>query len=107
MDALTASRRLSELGVIDVRETYEWDAGHIDGALHVPMDQLLSRRHEIPADREVLFVCRVGGRSGQATEYFAREGYKAVNLDGGMLAWAAARLPIVTDAGERGVVADH
>lgn len=107
MDALTASRRLSELVVIDVREPYEWDAGHIDGAFHIPMDQLLARRGDIPSDREVVFVCRVGGRSGQATEYFAREGYKVENLEGGMLAWEATRLPIVTDTGDAGTVAMH
>ncbi len=84
---------------LDVREDDEWAAGHIDGAVHIPMDQLLARRGDIPSDREVVFVCRVGGRSGQATEYFAREGCRVENLDGGMLAWEGAGRPMTTDDG--------
>lgn len=81
--------------ILDVREDDEWAAGHIDGALHLPMMTIPPRLAEIPADREVVVVCRVGGRSAQATQYLLQNGITAVNLDGGMLEWAAAGLPMV------------
>ena len=55
-------------------------------------------------ERPVVFVCRVGGRSAMAAWSFARAGYDAHNLDGGMLGWSASGLPL---APEDGRVADH
>ncbi len=83
--------------LLDVREPQEWAAGHIDGAHHVPMSELPARVGEVPGDREVVVVCRVGGRSAQVTAWLRAQHVPAVNLDGGMAAWAEAGRPMVSD----------
>ena len=87
-----------ETSVLDVREQVEWDHGHIDGARHLPMTQLVERREEIPQGR-LLVVCRVGSRSAQVTAYLVQQGYDAVNLHGGMVDWAAAGRAMVSETG--------
>jgi len=84
------------LAVLDVREPREWAHGHIEGAVHVPLMELPNRREEVP-DGRVLVVCRVGARSAQATRYLAQQGLDAVNLEGGMVDWAAAGRPMRSD----------
>ncbi len=79
---------------LDVREHDEWQAGHIAGALHVPMGELGARQAEIPTDRLLIAVCRSGNRSAAVTDALLRAGYRAENLAGGMQAWLAAGLPI-------------
>jgi rhodanese-related sulfurtransferase len=91
--------------VIDVREPEEWVAGHLPDAVHLPLGHLVSRLAEVPTDREVVVVCRVGSRSAQATAYLNATGHRALNLDGGMLAWAAAGKPMVSETGAPPVVA--
>jgi rhodanese-related sulfurtransferase len=85
-----------EAFLLDVREDDEWSAGHIEGALHVPLMTLPQRMAEVPSDREVVVVCRVGGRSEQAVHFLVQNGIDAFNLDGGMFAWEAAGRPIVS-----------
>lgn len=85
------------LAVLDVREPVEWHHGHVAGALHVPIGELVQRVEEVPTDRQVLVVCRVGGRSAQATAWLQQRGVEAVNLDGGMLEWEAAGRPMVSE----------
>jgi len=87
------------LAVLDVREPVEWEAGHIEGALHIPLGELVERRDELPA-AQTLVVCKVGGRSAQAVAYLAQQGYEVVNLDGGMLDWEAAGRPMVSETGQ-------
>jgi rhodanese-related sulfurtransferase len=84
------------LAVLDVREPFEWQAGHIDGALHIPLGELSGRLGDLP-DGQTLVVCKVGGRSGQAVAWLAQQGYDVVNLDGGMLEWQAAGRPMVAE----------
>ena len=91
--------------LLDVREPEEWVAGHAPDALHVPLGEVTARLAEIPADRQVVVVCRSGARSAQATAYLNRTGRTAVNLDGGMHAWAAAGRPMVSETGQPPVVA--
>ena len=84
---------------LDVREQAEWDAGRIAGALHVPLNELGLRYEELPQDRQIVCVCRSGGRSGMATQALARAGLDIENLDGGMKGWLAAGLPIEPPGG--------
>jgi len=88
------------LVVLDVREDDEWAAGHIEGALHIPLAQLPDRAGELSSAAQVLCVCRVGGRSAQATMWLRRAGVEAVNLDSGMNGWVAAGHPMVSETGE-------
>jgi rhodanese-related sulfurtransferase len=93
-----------DVTVLDVREQEEWDAGHISGARHVPLAELPHRVDELPSDDRLLVVCKVGGRSAEATSFLRQHGRNAVNLDGGVLAWSRAGRPLVTPAGAPGSV---
>jgi rhodanese-related sulfurtransferase len=86
--------------LLDVREPDEWAAGHAPGAFHLPMREIPMRMGEVPADREVVVVCRVGARSAQVVAYLMQQGWDRVaNLDGGMHAWEAAGRPMVSENG--------
>ncbi|MFD3545653.1 rhodanese-like domain-containing protein [Streptomyces sp. NPDC058655] len=95
----------SEGFVLDVREDDEWAAGHVEGALHIPMSDFVARFGELTEavddGRRVHVMCRVGGRSAQVTQYLVRQGVDAVNVDGGMQAWDGAGRPMVTDSGNQ------
>ncbi len=86
------------LAVLDVREPDEWAAGHIAGAIHVPLVQIPQRAPELPAGRQVLVVCRVGSRSAQATAFLQQRGIDAVNLADGMVGWMRAGRPMVAES---------
>ncbi|HUP44251.1 MAG TPA: molybdopterin-synthase adenylyltransferase MoeB [Thermoanaerobaculia bacterium] len=78
----------SKVVIVDVREPYEWAAGHLEEARHIPLQQVPSRIEEIPRDAEVIMVCRSGARSANAQQYLLSRGYTRVkNLVGGMTAW--------------------
>lgn len=83
-----------DLVVLDVREDHEWVAGHIDGAVHIPLGQLMSRMGELDPSAHTLVVCHVGGRSARATEWLHAQGHDVVNLAGGMDAWEQAGRPV-------------
>jgi rhodanese-related sulfurtransferase len=85
--------------LLDVREDDEWEAGHIEGSLHIPLMQLAHRFGEVATTGQTLVVCRVGSRSARATAYLVQQGVDAVNLAGGLAAWAAASRPLVSDDG--------
>ena len=86
-----------EVQLLDVREVPEWVAGHIEGAVHVPMHQLHAARDQLASDRTIVCVCRSGHRSAAVAAALRRAGYDAVNLLGGMHAWAADGLPFVAE----------
>jgi rhodanese-related sulfurtransferase len=68
------------------------------------MSDVPARMAEIPPDAELFVVCHAGGRSQRVAQYLARNGYRPVNVSGGMLAWAGAGRPVVTDDGGTGAV---
>lgn len=90
--------------LLDVREADEWAAGHAAAAVHIPLGSLGERVGELPKAGRIICICRSGGRSGRATEALIGAGYDAVNMTGGMQAWAAAGLPMVTDDGSEPAV---
>ena len=102
--SVPASSVAEDAVVLDVREDDEWAAGHIDGSLHIPMHELPARLAEVPADGPLVVACKVGGRSAQVVAWLAQQGYDVANLDGGLLAWASARRPLVRDDGAPGGV---
>lgn len=85
----------ADLVVLDVREDHEWEAGHVEGAVHVPLAQVPERAGELDPQKRTLVVCHLGGRSARATAYLQQLGHDVVNLDGGMDAWQAAGRPTV------------
>jgi rhodanese-related sulfurtransferase len=97
VDAREARRRLEAKvsAIIDVRESYEWDGGHIPGATHLPLSDLQARAQEVFDAPDVIFVCASGGRSAAAAEAFQGAGHPNVaSLVGGMSAWQIQGLPI-------------
>lgn len=90
--------------LLDVREHDEWAAGHAEGAVHIPMSEVVARVADVPDGGRVHVVCRVGGRSAQVTQYLIAQGMDAVNVNGGMLDWEAAGRPVVDGAGSKGYV---
>ncbi len=92
------ARDLAEAGsiLLDVREDDEWAEVHAPGALHIPMSQLNERAAEIPRDTTIVCICHLGGRSAMVTEALNARGWTAVNVAGGMQAWQAAGLDVLT-----------
>ncbi len=86
--ALAEKRRSQNITVLDVREPMEWEIGHIDGAVQIPLRELSSRLHELDREREVVAYCRSGQRSAMALRILREAGFtKARHLRGGLLAW--------------------
>ena len=89
--------------LLDVREDDEWEAGHVEGALHIPMGDLPARFDEVTGlagdAHELVVVCRSGGRSARVVAWLTQNGVDAVNLDGGMGAWVSAGRPMVSETG--------
>jgi hydroxyacylglutathione hydrolase len=84
--------------VIDVRGRSEWDAGHLPGATHIPLQELLGRLDELPHGRPLVMQCQGGSRSAIAASFLEARGVPGVvNLTGGFSAWTAAGLPVVND----------
>ncbi len=84
--------------VLDVREPYEYEAGHVEGALLMPLARTveLALAAGLPKDEPVYVFCRSGNRSLQAAQALVAAGYQDVrNVDGGIIAWTAAGLPVV------------
>jgi DMSO/TMAO reductase YedYZ molybdopterin-dependent catalytic subunit/rhodanese-related sulfurtransferase/glyoxylase-like metal-dependent hydrolase (beta-lactamase superfamily II) len=84
--------------LLDVREPGEWQEGHAPGAVLIPMGDAQVRRRELGGGKRIVVVCRSGGRSAAITGVLRAHGYDAINLTGGMCAWTAAGLPVVTQA---------
>jgi rhodanese-related sulfurtransferase len=102
-----AAAQLVEDGAVllDVREDYEWEAGHAPRARHIPLGQLRVRMHEVPEGRPVVTICRSGHRSAHAATMLADTGRATANVAGGMQAWVRAGLPITAKGGGPGRVA--
>ena len=99
IDVAEAERRLREdpAGpiLLDVREASEFAEVRAPGALLVPTSTFMTRVDELPADRPLLVVCHVGGRSAAVAGYLIRAGRTdVVNVAGGMEAWERAGLPV-------------
>lgn len=83
--------------IVDVRRPGEWGAGHIAGAVHIPLSQLPQRAGELDPARPVHLICASGFRSSIASSLLEQKGFARVtNVVGGMGAWAAAKMPSVS-----------
>ncbi len=93
-----------EIELVDVREEYEFSAGRIADARHVPLDLLTVTAEVLDSPRPLVFYCRVGARSAHAAHAFRQAGYDAWSMTGGLREWTRAGLPLVPNGGR---VADH
>jgi rhodanese-related sulfurtransferase len=91
---------LSGAQLIDVREGYEHDAGHIPGSQNIEVTELTAAAESLDRDKPVVFYCRSGDRSTMPAEAFRASGWEAYTLDGGLAAWVEAGQPIEPEGGE-------
>lgn len=97
---------LSRITLVDCREPYEWQAGRVDGSVHIPLNAIMSGSGtDLDPDKPVVVICRSGNRSELATMMLQARGFDAHNLEGGIEAWVADGLPIVAQDGTPGRVA--
>jgi len=94
IDQISASRLRHDaaarraVALVDVRSDTEWQRGHIDDAVHIPLQELAGRAAELPADMPVATICEGGTRSGLAASILERAGLdRIVNVTGGMSEW--------------------
>ena len=102
-EALLARGRRGEVTVLDVRPREEYQAGHIPGAVSVPLDELEQHLAELPRDREVVAYCRgpYCVLAVEAVERLRAAGFSAVRLEEGVVEWRARGLEVEADAGAR------
>lgn len=90
-----------DAAVIDVRESGEFEAGHLPNARHIPLTELEKRAAELTKlkKKPVILVCQTGARSGKAIDTLRKLGFEQVlNLAGGVMAWSQANQPLVKGA---------
>lgn len=82
--------------LLDVRSPEEYAAGHVPGAVLLPLPELQGRLAELTPNKDeaIYVICEVGGRSARASALLAAEGFQPVNVDGGTRAWREAGLPV-------------
>lgn len=93
-----------ELQLVDVRERYEREAGHIASTRHVELVELSAAAESFNRERPVVFYCRVGARSAMAAQAFRASGFEAYSMQGGLLRWDEEGRPL---SPQDGYVAEH
>jgi rhodanese-related sulfurtransferase len=86
-DSIVAAAPAERPYLLDVRTPQEFSAGHLPGAVNIPVDELRSRLAEVPRDRPVAAYCQVGQRGYLATRILQQAGVAAANLGGGYKTW--------------------
>lgn len=76
--------------VIDVREDFEFQAGHVPNAHHIPLNEVPEKLGHIPRDKQVWLVCKSGGRSMRACDFLESQGFDVVSVAGGTDGWIAS-----------------
>lgn len=81
--------------VLDVREPWEYEQGHVPGVTLIPLGELETRADELPDDAPIYIICRSGNRSVTASNILLEAGFSDIrNVQGGILAWQQAGLPV-------------
>ena len=96
--------RRDEIQILDVREPNEWQAGHVEGSVHLPLNRLMGGGEDLDPGRPVAVVCSVGARSEVGALMLRARGFDAYNVEGGLQRWLAEGYPLVTDDGSPGRV---
>lgn len=95
INAIDLAARLSDTSsavplLLDVREEWEWNLVHIERSLHIPMNLIPARLHELPENQPIVTICHHGVRSWHVALYLEGIGFKEVaSLSGGVEAWAS------------------
>lgn len=86
----------SDLVILDVRTASEYEDGHIEGAVNIPVQELSSRLDELSNEDELLVYCRTGNRSAQAVDILQDVGFtKIYHMNAGITGWIEAGYPVV------------
>jgi rhodanese-related sulfurtransferase len=80
--------RGESLTLLDVREEWELGVASVPDVVHIPMGEVADRLGELDRGREIVVLCRSGRRSLQVANFLQQNGFQAVNLAGGILAWS-------------------
>jgi rhodanese-related sulfurtransferase len=91
---------MSDAQVIDVREDYEYDAGHIPGSRWIDVNELRDAADSLDKSRPVVFYCRSGDRSTMPAQAFRASGWDAYAIEGGLAAWVESGQPLEPEDGE-------
>jgi rhodanese-related sulfurtransferase len=95
-----------EVQLLDVREPFEWNEGRIEGAVHIPLNDLMAGSMEgLESDKPVVIYCRTANRSEVARAMLEARGVEAHVMEGGSENWVAQGLPFTTPDGRPGRVA--
>ena len=82
--------------IVDVRTREEYDSGHIEGAILIPVSELEGRINELSKEEELLIYCRTGNRSSNSVNILKTNGYtKSFHMNDGIIAWIQAGYPTV------------
>lgn len=77
-----------DINLVDIREEYEYDSGHLKGSINIPMDELLDSPEEFLDDEKTYYIiCKAGIRSIRTCSMLQEEGYKVINVSGGTLSF--------------------
>jgi rhodanese-related sulfurtransferase len=85
--------------VIDVREGYEYEAGHIPGSRNIEVTELTAAAESLDREKPVVFYCRSGDRSSMPAEAYRASGWDAHSIEGGLTAWVESGQPIEPEGG--------
>ena len=91
IDWVKENKDSKKFALVDCREKNEWDAGHIDGALFIPLSDFATGSASLDEDTPVVVYCRSGVRSMRATNFLLSKGMKAASMTGGYLGWEAQK----------------
>lgn len=89
---------------LDVRERYEYEAGHIEDSVHIPIGEITARWVELDRSEPIVVVCQIGQRSALVADFLEQKGLEARNLTGGLTMWSAEGLPLTTGSSTGTVV---
>ena len=85
----------SNITLLDVRTTQEYNQAHLPNALHIPLDNLANNLNKLPKDKKVLVYCRSGNRSIEASRILKKHGYTPIDIKGGLIALASSGMKVV------------
>ena len=98
--------QLDQIQLVDCREPYEWNAGRVEGAIHIPLNSLMAGGGPpLDQSKPVAVICRSGNRSELGSMMLQARGFEAYNVEGGMEEWAREGLPFTAPDGSPGRVA--
>lgn len=99
--------QLDDIQLVDCRELYEWEAGRIDGAIHIPLNSLMADAgtEQLDPAKPTAVICRTGNRSELAATMLQARGFDAHNVEGGMEEWAREGFGFTAPDGSPGRVA--